>query len=244
MRFVIVFMFMLLGVMEGQAAQVSKSQREAIIFVTNLSQGNSLESAFYDVVEFGAAVLAQGALSPVYRNVFTIQGNGATLSALRLNLNTMTAKPSVRAVDLIFVTHGLSDRVLFADGRRTMNEVRDAILSDLSPEQRAKLRMLFSTACFGATHRAKWREAGFRVVSGSEGIYADSALSYPAFLGAWVAGQSFRNAIGIANGIDPLRLNDNAAKAWFESKNKRDLANQVNSNRVITGSNGLTLGSI
>lgn len=165
-------------------------------------------------------------------------------AGLRQALKTSTSRNSVRAVDLIFVTHGLSSEMLFADGRKTANRVRDEIVNNLTSTERSKLRMVFSTACFGTTHRTAWRNAGFRTVSGAAGIYADSALSYPAFLGAWIAGQSFSSAVGIANGIDPLRINDNAAKAWFDSKNRRDLSRQVNSVRMVSGSGSLKIDNI
>ncbi len=232
------------GTGPGSAASVSKGQREAIIFLVDLSQGSSLERQFYDVVEFAAISLAQASLTPNYQKVTTVQGSGSTLGGLRQALKTAASKSTVRAVDLIFVTHGLSSEVLFRDGRKTANQVRDEITNNLTSAERNKLRMVFSTACFGTTHRTAWRNAGFRTVSGSEGIYADSALSYPAFLAAWVAGQSFSSAVGIANGIDPFRISDNAAKAWFDSKNQRDLSRQVNSVRVISGSGSLKIDNI
>lgn len=227
-----------------EAASVSKTQREAIIFITNLSQGTSLEQQFYDVVEFAAATLGQASLVPNYQKVTTIQGSGSTLTALRNALKTAASKSGIKAVDLIFVTHGLSGEVLFVDGRKTMDQVKADIVSNLTAAQRGKLRMIFSTACFGSTHRSKWRDAGFKTASGSQGIYADSALSYPAFLGSWIVGTNFSTAVGVANAADVLRVSDNAAKAWFNSKNKQDLANQVNSNRVVSGTSSLTIGTM
>ena len=229
---------------KAEAASVSKTQREAIIFITNLSQGSSLEQQFYDVVEFAAAALGQGSLTPNYQKVTTIQGSGATLTALRNALKTAANKSGIKAVDLIFVTHGLSGEVLFADGRKTMDQVKADLVNNLTAAQRSKLRMIFSTACFGSSHRTKWRDAGFKTASGSQGIYADSALSYPAFLGSWIVGANFSTAVGVANAADALRISDNAAKAWFNSKNRQDLANQVNSNRLVSGSSSLTIGTM
>jgi hypothetical protein len=237
-------LFIFAAGLKSEAASVSKQQREAIIFITNLSQGNNLERSFYDVVEFAAGALGQASLLPNYQKVTTIQGSGATLAALRNALKTAANKSTIRAVDLIFVTHGLSGEVLFADGRKTMDQVKAAIIDNLTAAQRGKLRMIFSTACFGSSHRTKWRDSGFRTASGSQGIYADSALSYPAFLGSWVIGTNFSTAVGVANAADPFRVSDNAAKAWFNSKGRQDLANQVNSNRVISGTGSLTINTM
>jgi hypothetical protein len=225
----------------ANAASISKSQRNAVIFVANLAQGSSLEQAFYNVVQFAAATIAQGSLGPTYNHVTTIQGNNATLAQLYAALKAEANRSGSKAVDLIFVTHGLSNEVLFSDGKKSMTTVSSAITENLDSTQRSKLRIVFSTACFGASHRTAWTNAGFKTVSGSAGIYADSATSYPAFLGSWVIGTKFSDAVAVANAADPLRVSDNAAKAWFNSKNKPDLANQVNSVRSVRGTGTLTI---
>jgi hypothetical protein len=212
-----------------------------VLFVTNLSQGSSIEQAFYSFVQFAAVTIAQTTLSPNYNHLTTVQGNSATLTQLRTALKTAADRSTARAVDLIFVTHGLSNQVLFSNGGKTMAQVRADIVANLTAAQRGKLRIVFSTACFGASHRTEWTTAGFKVVSGSAGIYADSASSYPAFLGSWIVGAKFTDAINLANASDPLRVSDNGAKAWFNSKNRSDLANQVNSVRSVRGSGTLTI---
>lgn len=224
-----------------QAASISKSQRNAVIFVANLAQGSSLEQAFYNVVQFAAVTIAQGSLGPTYNHVTTVQGNGATLSQLTAALKSEANRTGSKAVDLIFVTHGLSNEVLFSDAKRSMAGVSQAVIDNLNSTQRGKLRVVFSTACFGASHRTAWTNAGFKTASGSAGIYADSGTSYPAFLGSWIVGAKFSDAVGVANAADPLRASDNAAKAWFNSKNRGDLANQVNSMRSVRGAGTLTI---
>jgi len=228
----------------ANAASVSKSQRNAVIFVANLAQGSNLEQAFYNTVQFAAVTIAQGSLGPNYNHVTTLQGSNATLAKLHAALKAEATRSGSRAVDLIFVTHGLSNEVLFSDGKKSMATVRSAIVNNLTSSQRAKLRMVFSTACFGRSHRAEWTAAGFKTASGSEGVYADSAVSYPVFLGAWVVGTAFINAVTLANNADPLRVSDNAAKLWFNSQGKPDIAAQVNSIRSVRGTSSLTINTM
>ena len=222
---------------------VSRSQRMAVVFVAPLdSTGMSaLDRGLYDSVELAAYGGARAILSPAYGRVFVSEGSVATLSNLRSQLSSATNRVEMRAVDLIFVTHGATSQVFFADGSRSMATVRDTLLNGLTATQRAKLRMVFSTACFGATHRASWIAAGFDVASGARGIYADSAASYVPFLSAWALGQSFNSAIAVANGIDFFRVTDNLAKAYYNSKNQGDLALLVDSVRVKSGDTGLTV---
>ena len=42
------------------------------------------------------------------------------------------SKPTIRAVDLVFITHGATAEVVLADARWTINEVRDRILTGLT----------------------------------------------------------------------------------------------------------------
>ena len=226
------------------AANVAKSERNAVIFVANLAQGSNIEQAFYNTVQFAAVTIAQGALIPNYNHVTTIQGGSATLAQLHAALKSEANRSGSRAVDLIFVTHGLSDEVLFSDAQRSMASVRQAIQNNLTANQRAKLRMVFSTACFGKSHRIEWTNAGFKTASGSEGVYADSAISYPVFLGSWIAGTAFTNAVTNANNADPLRVSDNAAKLWFNSQGKPNIAALVNSVRSVRGTGSLKIGTM
>jgi len=222
-------------------ASVSRSQRNAVVFVADLSTGFSgLEKSFYQAVEQGAYLTAVTTLSPVYHSVFQVEGANATEVALRNALSAATSSSSITAVDLIFVTHGLNHGVVFAnDTVVPINTVRDDLLSHLSSAQRAKLRIVFSTACFGASHRTGWLGAGFKAASGSLGIYADSASSYVPFLGAWALGQSFSSSINIANLADPFHFWDGIANSTLLANTP--FAGQANSTRVISGSSGLTI---
>jgi hypothetical protein len=228
----------------AEAASVSKTQRGAVVFVANLAQGSDFEVAFYNFVQFAAAQIAQTALGPLYNHVRVVQGNNATLANLHVALKAEADRSGAKAVDLIFVTHGLSNKVLFSDGKKSMTTVTADIVSHLNPTERAKLRIVFSTACFGATHRTAWLNSGFKAASGSTGIYSDSATSYPAFLAAWIIEAKFSDAVAAANAADPLRISDNAARVWFNSQGKPDFANQVNSNRVVSGNGALKIGTM
>jgi hypothetical protein len=229
----------------GAATPVGKSQRHAILLVADLSQGTPLEKAFYNTVEFAAVAVGQTYLIPTYGQVKTITGGNAKLSVLRNALKTSAQKSYVKAIDLIFVSHGLTEAVLFSDGRRTMAEIRNDLVANLTAAQRAKLRMVFDTSCWSASHRSGWLGAGFKVASGSKQIYADSATSFPVFLTQWaVLGRSFYQAVGAANGADPAKLSDNAVRAFYKSKGLTSYANSVDSTRVILGNSSLTIGTM
>jgi hypothetical protein len=224
---------------------IGKEQRDVVLFLANLAPPDEPDKSFYEFVSFAAESLGRSFLQPHYRAVHLVKGRDATLPALSGRLNTAASNPAVKAVDLIFVTHGLSDRVVFSDGRKSMAQVKDDIISKLSAADRAKLRMVFSTACFGATHRDEWMAAGFNTVSGSRKIYADSGTSYPAFLAAWVGGQTFSAAVKAANDSDPLRLQDKAAVPVLRGFGMSEQAAQeVDSVRLVGGNHDLKIGTM
>src|SRR5262249_20426917 len=138
---------MVLGGFAAPAAQatVAKSQRNAVVFVADLSTGLSgPEKTFYQGGEKAAYLAAVTILSPVYHSVFQVEGADATQVALRNALSAATSSSSITAVDLIFVTHGLDHGVVFANNTIVpINTVRDDLLSHLSTAQRAKLRIVF-----------------------------------------------------------------------------------------------------
>ena len=225
------------------ATSVTKAQRELIIVSADMSQGNALERGLYDVIEWSGVGLATGTLALRYNAVRILKDDNATRSGLVSVLRTSASKSTIRAVDLIFITHGATGEVLFSNARVSMASVRDAIESGLTAGQRAKLRMVFSTACFGASHRGAWRAAGFKMASGSLKIYADSAASYQPFLTSWVAGLNFGAAVTVANAAGAASPWDAIASTWYLSKNSPNWQ-QIDSTRAVSGSTGLTISTM
>ena len=225
------------------ATPVSKAQRELVIVSPDLSQGDAIERGLYDVIEWSAVGLATGTLGLRYNVVHVLKDGAATRGGFVAKLDELTAKTSLRAVDVIFITHGLDANVLFSNGAFTMASVRDRILANLTTGQRAKLRMLFSTACFGASHRLAWRAAGFNTVSGSRAVYADSAATYQPFLTSWLAGVNFGLSVTAANAAGATSPWDALASGWLLAKGSQ-FWDDVDSFRLTMGTTTLTIGTM
>ena len=212
---------------------VAPSERELLVFI-DVASGTGWMSPFYDFVEFSARDLAVSQLGSRYNRVWVVQGPTATRNNLRSCLNSITGRAGLRAVDLIFVTHGLNSRISFADGSYESSEVATFLRDNIVSSRRNKFRMCFSTACFGSQHRQAWRDAGFEAVSGSREVYADSALSYMPFLGAWRGYNTFRSSVDSANAADPARTQDTIASGLLWSLGS-SYWNDVDSFRVRQG---------
>lgn len=209
-----------------------------LVQITYLSDGltDPGEILLYDFIESGSNALVDTYLAPQYRRISRLTGNQATLTNLVSKLNIAASRSTTLAVDLVVCTHGGSrSKLYFKDGEKTSTEVKEAILLGIPENLRTKLRMVFSTACFGNTHNAKWIQSGFKVASGSLGIYADSEASLIPFLNAWKNEENFEVAIQRSNDGDIGNVADNLAKAFYQSKGKPELADQVDSTRVIRG---------
>ena len=211
---------------------VSKGDRELVQIIL-VSQGTvGAERTLYEFIETVAETLTTTVLGPSYDKVTFLKGLDATLTNFVDSLRLAAGR--VKAVDVIFTTHGDTDLMVFADEDQPEAKVL-AALTALPDETRAKFRAIFSTACFGRTHLDTWIGAGFKQASGSEGIYADSAVSYAPFLAAWAAEKTFAEAVALANAADVNNVADNLARAFYISENRRADAAQVNSDRKVAG---------
>jgi len=218
----------------GPPKPVPKSKRELvqIILVSNGYVGG--EKALYEFIEVATEGLTRSILGGSYRNITFVKGANATLEGL-IKALTEAARPSgVEAVDLIFSTHGSTDKVVLAEGPMRESVLGEA-LSDMPEAVRAKLRMCFSTACYGETHTDTWLAAGFTDAAGARGMYADSAVSYAPFLTAWAAERSFREAVAAANAADVGDIADSAARAYYLAQGKPEKAADIDSTRYGRG---------
>jgi hypothetical protein len=236
-------------------AKVNKGARDVIV-ITHLNLQDEGESKFWDkVYEFverkGVKVTTKH-LTKYYRKVHVIEthrkdkNKKATTQRVLALLKKVTSNSKVKAVDMIWMTHGhpkgkISLQATNKDGNRKIH-VKDSlapmILEELG-ENSSKLRMLFSTACFGEAAIKGWLKAGFKVVSGGKLVYTDSAASHPRFLKSWKKGSTFRQAIAQAN------KGQKRFDFWDKmgAISKRYTKDDLDSFRVIGGRPCLTISS-
>ncbi len=212
---------------QAQLTAVSKSQREIIILQAEMG-----DDFFYNFLEQQGVAMAVSKFTPVYNRVRVLSGANATLTGLKNELAAATSIGSVKAVDLLFMTHGDDEAMKFTNAWKSTWQVRDFLMNNISDAQRAKFRMVFSTACFSGSHRNQWLQAGFKCASGSVGIYADSNGSFDPFLNSWSTGKSFTQSVSDANFWGLVGCGDAAARTFYTVTFQFDYANAVNSHRT------------
>ena len=197
-------------------AKVSKSERD-LILVAHLDMSDDTESEFwnkvYTFIESQGIRTAKKHLDAQYRKVHVIQtktkdkNTKATRDDVIKLLSKVTGRKGTKAVDVIWMTHGHPKGKISLQKPSGGGNTKFSVGEQLAPKIKSaigktgqqKLRVLYSTACFGASAIEGWRSVGFKVVSGGRKVYTDSASSQPKFLKAWKKGKSFKNAVANAN---------------------------------------------
>ncbi len=216
------------------SATVTKAKRDLIHMISLAPQVSSDLRLFYETIEMASEVTTKAILGSFYRKIHIVKGSDATLAGLVAKLRSVSSRAGTQAVDLIMSPHGSNKSISFHDAASPIKDVRDEILT-IPADCRKKFRTMFSTACYGASHLDGWIQSGFEAASGSNLIYADSLVSFPAFLSAWAAGRSFGDAVAAANASDIGDFQDERARAFFRLRGNDSFADKVDSHRQAKG---------
>lgn len=186
--------------------KVRTNERALLVYseFTNTSDENM---ALYTFVEKSGVALALG-LSLHYRKIKTISGKNASSRDFVNALAELGREPKNQVIDVLVHMHGNPNTMYFND---TVSS--DALREDIAKLKIGrKLRMFYTTACYGATHAQDMVQAGFTCGAGAIGVNANSASEYPEFLARWVAQDSFVDCISRSYNALATNLAENQAK--------------------------------
>ena len=105
---------------------------------------------------------------------------------------SLASDDQLQALDVFLHVHGLKGALVFKDGQKSISEISEKLRK---ARLKKKLRVLYSTACFGQTHAPSFVKAGFRVASGANAVNANAFIEYPAFMDAWRDERTFKSAV-------------------------------------------------
>lgn len=221
---------------------VTKAERELVQVISLSNDYTGGERALYEFIENASEGMVSLILGDDYNRVHVLKGTDAMLEKLHDKLQEITSRTSIEAVDIILNIHGITNSLPFSNRIEREADVLNK-LNEISRENRKKFRAFFSTACYGASHLDLWINAGFEVASGSEGIYADSAISFAPFLNSWAGGKPFRNSVDDANSADVHNANDNVVRTFYTATGRRATASSIDSDRIVRGNGNLRIYS-
>lgn len=242
-----VFAFSVLTSLSAYAG-VTKSQR-ALVVISELEQNSYPELApLYTALEAITVAVPRNVLSAQYAQTKILNNASATFSNLKTTLYGLAANPNIKAIDMIVNTHGLDEELYFYDGGWRMSEVQEELLSPDAPYTgttvsalKKKLRMLYSTACFGASHNNQWNAIGFDVSAGALGVNANAQVEYGGVIGAWASGAAFQVGFAISNTDAALAVND--APLRLAGQMAGNFLRETNSKKVLRGRSAVTINS-
>lgn len=165
-----------------------KSQRSLVIFseLTSAMKIHRYLKLFYEWLEGKGIRAAMYKLEGDYDNIIVSTGINATKDGFLNALSSAAAPQRIKAVDVILILHGVEKNLYFHRVRGVSAIQSSDLAAEISGLQLGnKLRMLYSTACWGAQHAQDFVNAGFKSASGARGINASPGISFESFVTLW-----------------------------------------------------------
>lgn len=212
----------------GQDAEKIRAVERALVVVSEFTNTSSQHMALYTFTEKSGIALALG-LRLHYKKFVVLSGVNADSEDFTDTLKALGKDRKIEAIDVMTHMHGNPDRMYFNDTKNT-NQLRDEIRRLKIGD---KLRMYYTTACYGATHAKDMVDAGFTCAAGAKGVNTNSATEYPEFLSRWMGHDSFGDCVDKSYNALVTKVFDNKArKMGFDD---------VDSRKEIHGKRGTTI---
>ncbi len=213
---------------------VEKSQR-VLLVVNHLSSGDT--DYLYRFIESAGRATAETTLGDDYAALVKLYGGNATRARFVAALKRAAAQPTVKRIDVLLMLHGMPGKVYFHDGSAKTDELADDIAA---LNVRSKLRLMYSTCCYGDSHSADWLRAGFDTAIGAKKVNANAAVELAPLLSLWQF--NFKASECLAPTIPPTGPNDTVTRAYGRA-NQLSWAGDVNSTKVIRGNANLRIST-
>lgn len=212
-----------------------EKQNRVLIVVNFLASGDT--DYLYRFIEGAGRTTVEATLGDDYVRLVKLYGGNATRAKFLAALRREGAKPAVKRIDVVLMLHGEDGRVVFHDGSVRTNALAvDIKALNLS----SKLRLMYSTCCYGDSHSADWLSAGFDTAIGSKKVNANSAVELAPLLSLWQF--NFKVSECLAPTIPPTGPNDEVARV-FGRANNLGWKDDVDSRKVVRGNANLRISS-
>jgi hypothetical protein len=165
----------------------------------------------YRWLDDNAVRLGTMMMRPHYRRISTLKGGQVSRLAFVTRIRSLARQKGTLALDLILNVHGRPDALKFADGWVKVAELGEE-LGALGVGHR--LRLLYSTCCYGAEHAVVFVEAGFSVASGARKVNTNGTFDYPTQLDRWRDGHPYSEAVAAGNQAAMLAVHDGLARRF------------------------------
>jgi hypothetical protein len=187
---------------------VNKNER-VILLASNVSGTSTRYRRLYRWLDDNAITIGKAIVGPHYHSVSVLKGDAVTREAFVTRVRVLAKSVGTQALDVFLNLHGERDALRFADGRAKITDLGEE-LADLHLQHR--LRLLYSTCCWGARHAPMFVAAGFKTASGARGINANGPYDLPVQLTRWTSGATYAAAVRSANNAAMMEVHDRLAR--------------------------------
>ncbi|MEO6278383.1 hypothetical protein [Roseateles sp.] len=206
-----------------------------LIIVNHLASGDT--DYLYRFIESAGRATVETTLGDDYASLVKLYGGNATRARFVAALRREGAKLAVKRIDVVFMLHGSPGKVYFHEG----SAETDALADDIAAlNVRSKLRLMYSTCCYGDSHSTDWLRAGFDTAIGAKKVNANAAVEIAPLLSLWQF--NFKASECLAPTIAPTGANDTVARAYGRQQ-QLSWAGDVNSSKVIRGNANLRIST-
>lgn len=190
--------------------QVDRDAR-VLLIVSNVSHNVDKWQWLYRWLDESAVRLGTSLMRPHYRHVAALKGGQVSRLAFVNRVRALAGQEDTSAVDVILNVHGRPDALKFAEGWVGVADLAQEIGS---LDAAHRLRLLYSTCCFGALHAPLFADAGFTAVSGARKVNTNGTFDYPTQLRRWREGRPYGAVVRAGNRAAMLAVHDGLARAF------------------------------
>jgi hypothetical protein len=209
----------------------------------NEDEEDFLYKQLYSFVEKQGVSLASALCRNFYRDLHVVSGPSATDEQLVRTIERCLENDMIEEIDLIVHMHGQeSGGMCFANRVENGGTVSGTVpAEDVADDIRQlagqdRLRMYYTTACYGAVHAEAMIDAGFSCSAGAVGVNTNAHFEYPRFLNLWRTLRPFEVSVRRAFNTSASRLSDEAARRL-----NPDRFQNVDSRKRIFGDGTVTI---
>jgi hypothetical protein len=212
-----------------------RKEERVLIVISYLAAGDT--DYLYRFIDEAGRGTAQATLFDDYAKIVKLYDANATSAKLINALRREGAKDTVKRIDLLVLLHGYPGRIGFSDGSK-----RSAVLKDeiLALNIRVKLRLVYSTCCYGDSHSGDFIAAGFDAAIGSKKVNSASAVEFAPLLSLWQWDNRLCDCL--APSIPLVPASDVATRIYAQFNNM-SWKDDVDSTKVIQGNANLKIST-
>lgn len=162
-----------------QRRLLSRERRGAVMLLCELQDAETSDA----IETLGEQIFAP-VMGMAYGEVEIIRGERALPEPFFEAIRQVAARRDV--VDIFLFAHGSPDHLWFKNRRSATGE---DILRELEGRGGEKVRMVYSTLCWGESMNQAWRKVGAQAASGAVDVHIP--IEAPPFILGWLAGQEY-----------------------------------------------------